>query len=371
MMNAINPGILCFPSLLLEQTDRYSENFSLPDFLYDGEGRLDRAATRTLMLSEEYGFVRDEGISVTVETLKERNKNLFADKCRLYRHLSFRLARDEAEAAFPVDLYLPTNGTGDTVVALDFSMTPERVYCPIEELMERGLTVARVQYDTVTSDDGDFANGIAPLLVPDRTARSAAGKLAIWAYAANLVGNYLLKEGYATRGSLYVSGHSRLGKTALLTAAIYEQFDGAHVNNSGCSGFAISREKDGETIEKICKVFPYWFAPTYCEYANRENEAPFDQHYLAALVAPRLLSVVTAEKDAWADTEAQYLCAEAASVIYEKYGVKGLDESDGLLTTPCRSTKGQIAFCMRKGTHFFSRDDWHFFADVLESKRKR
>ena len=111
------------------------------------------------------------------------------------------------------------------------------------------------------------------------------------------------------------------------------------------------------------------FAPAYFKYADREDEAPFDQHYLAALVAPRLLSVVTAEEDTWADTEEQYLCAEAASVIYEKCGVKGLDESSRLLTTPCRSTAGQIALCMRRGTHCFSRDDWRFFADVIREKQ--
>lgn len=360
---------LLFSSELLKRTNRYSNDFSLPDFLYDGKGNFDRAATRERMLSEEYGFVRDEGVSLCVESVKERKDTMYAGKCRLYRHLSFVLTKGERTASFPVDLYVPTDPFA-TVVALDFSMSPERLYCPIEELLERGVTVARVQYDSVTTDDNDFENGIAPLLVPDRTERDAAGKLAIWAYAASLVGNYLLTEGYAKAGSLYVSGHSRLGKTALLTAALYEQFDGAHVNNSGCSGFAISRENRGETVERICKVFPYWFAPAYCKYSNRENEAPFDQHYLAALVAPRLLSVVTAEQDAWADTEAQYLCAEAASVIYEKYGVKGLDESAGMLTTPCRSTAGQIAFCMRRGTHYFSREDWGFFVDVIASKHK-
>ena len=360
---------LSFSSALLSGSDRYSQSLALPDFLCDGEGNFDRAATKEMILAEEYGFVRDEGIDLCVEVLKEKKDYFYAGKCHLYRKLSFVLSRNTETAAFDVEFFMPGSDVLATVVALDFSLQPERGYCPVEELLEMGLTIARVQYDKVSTDDNDFTTGIAPLLVPDRTDRQAAGKLAIWAYAANLVGSYLLEEGLAKAGSLYVSGHSRLGKTALLTAALYEQFDGAHVNNSGCSGFAISREKSGETIAKICKVFPYWFAPAYFEYADREDEAPFDQHYLAALVAPRLLSVVTAEEDTWADTEAQYLCAEAASVVYEKCGVKGLDESAGMLTTPSRSTAGQIALCMRRGTHCFSRDDWRFFADVLREKQ--
>ena len=360
---------LSFSSALLLGSDRYSKSLSLPDYLYDAEGNFDRAATRKMMLAEEYGFVRDEGIDVCVEVQKEKKEYFYAGKCHVYRKLSFVLSRDAETASFGVELFVPNHEVLATVVALDFSLMPERGYLPVEELLEMGLTIARVQYDIVSTDDNDFTTGIAPLLVPDRSDRQAAGKLAIWAYAANLVGKYLLEEGIAKAGALYVSGHSRLGKTALLTAALYEQFEGAHVNNSGCSGFAISREKRGETIAKICKVFPYWFAPAYCEYADREDEAPFDQHYLAALVAPRLLSVVTAEEDTWADTEAQYLCAEAASVIYEKCGVKGLDESTGMLTTPSRSTAGQIAFCMRRGTHCFSRDDWHFLVEVIREKQ--
>ena len=171
-----------------------------------------------------------------------------------------------------------------------------------------------------------------------------------------------------SKGNLYVSGHSRLGKTALLTAALDTSFAGAHSNNSGCSGVAISREKDGETIKIICNLFPYWFAPCYQNYADREVEMPFDQHYLTALVAPRLLSVATAERDRWADTEAQYLSLEAASVIYEKHGLVGLDHSFGLMTTGMENSAGQICLSMREGPHYFSRDDWNFFLDVIRRK---
>ena len=360
---------LVFSSELLEKTDRYSKDFFLPDFPWTEDGDFDRAAALETMLSEEYGFVRDEGVTVRVEKAKERSA-LYAGKCRKYVQFVFSLSRGERTASFPVDVFFPnTDRETPFVVALSFSMGIERCYCPLEELMGRGVAVAHVLYTDVSSDDGDFESGIAPLLVPDRADPTAAGKLAIWAYAANLIGRFLLDEGYAKPGKLFVSGHSRLGKTALLTAAVYPQFDGVHVNNSGCSGFAISREKGGETIAKICDKFPYWFAPAYYHYAERENEAPFDQHYLAALVAPRLLSVSTAEQDTWADTEAQYLCAEAASVVYEKCGSVGLDESGGLLTTPSASTAGRIGLFMRRGTHYFSRDDWNFFVDFLESKQ--
>ena len=75
-----------------------------------------------------------------------------------------------------------------------------------------------------------------------------AGKIAMWAWAAQRVMDYAqtlvdvldLKNGV-------VCGHSRLGKTALLAAATDERFAFVYSNNSGCSGAAVTRKKQGET----------------------------------------------------------------------------------------------------------------------------
>ena len=256
---------LAFHSRLLEQTDHYSKEFSLPDYLYDQNGIFDREATLQLLLSEEYGFVNAEGIDLSVTVLKERVEDeysgVYAGKCRKHIKFGFTLTKNGRSASFPVDLFLPVAQENfPLVVAVDFRLDEEKNYCPIEEIMEHQVAVARVLYTNISSDDGDFENGIAPLLT-DRTDPHAAGKIAIWAYAAGIIGKYMLEQGYVTEKNLYVSGHSRLGKTALLAAALYPQFAGVHSNNSGCSGVSVSREKQGETIAIICRLFPYWFAP--------------------------------------------------------------------------------------------------------------
>lgn len=361
---------LIFRSDLLEQTNRYSADFSLPDYLYDADGHFDREATVRLLLSEEYGFVNDEGIETSVTVLKERQEDeysgIYAGKCRKHIQFGFTLTKNGRSATFPVDLFLPVAQKDfPLVVALDFRLDAETCYCPIEEIMEHNVALARVLYTSITSDDGDFENGIAPLLT-DRSDPHAAGKIAIWAYAAGLIGKYLLEQGYVTKERLYVSGHSRLGKTALLAAALYPQFAGVHSNNSGCSGVSVSREKQGETVAIICRLFPFWFARQYESYGNREEKMPFDQHYLTALIAPRKLCVATAERDHWADTEAQYLSLEAASVIYEKAGVAGLVCKNGLMKTGMSTMEGQIALTMREGPHYFSRDDWNFFLRFIQ-----
>ena len=364
-MNALN-----FKSVLLSDTDRYSKELRLPDYPHDQNGRLDREKALELLLDEEYGHVMDDGVEVNVTEVKTITQNVYAGKCKKHILLQFELRKEDHRSSFPVDLFIPNTEDFPMVVALDFSLDVNRCYCPLEELMGNGVGIARVLYTDVTSDDGDFDNGVAPLLT-DRSDPKSAGKLMLWAYAAGLIGNYLLEQKIVTKDRLYVSGHSRLGKAALLAAAVYPQFCGVHSNNSGCSGVAISREKRGETIAKICDVFPYWFAPNYLKYANREAEAPFDQHYLTALISPRLLSIATALEDTWADTEAQFLSAEAASAIYELDEVTGLIRVDHPLEPGYSSMEGRIGFTLRKGPHYFSRDDWQFFVEFIKAHKEK
>ena len=320
------------------------------------------------MLSEEYGYVKSDGIKLDVSETGEPPAVPNASGYQKHIRFSFKLTKGELSASFPVDLFIP-EAMGDIpfIVALDFSISEELNYFPLQLIMEKKVAVARIRYSEVTMDNGDFNDGVAPLL-SDRNDPCSAGKLAIWAYAASLVGNYFVEKGFVTKDKLYVTGHSRLGKTALLAAALYDVFAGAHSNCSGCCGAAISREKTGETVENIVNKFPYWFAPCFAKYAGCENSMPFDQHYLMALIAPKKISVLTAKEDAWADAEAQYLCTEATSPIYEKMGLIGLDRSSGLLQTGDESTKGNIVIRMREGRHRFFPEDWAFFIDSVVNK---
>ena len=87
--------------------------------------------------------------------------------------------------------------------------------------------------------------------------------------------------------------------------------------------------------------------------------------YLTALIAPRKISIVTAKEDEWADAEAQYLTAEATSVIYESMGIAGFDRSQGFLETGMKSIGGNIILSKRDGRHRFFPEDWEFFIDHM------
>ena len=118
----------------------------------------------------------------------------------------------------------------------------------------------------------------------------------------------------------------------------------------------------------ITDVFPFWFTPNFKKYAEKEYEMPFDQHYLMASVAPRKVFIVAASEDDWADTDAQYLCAEAASEAYKELGLIGLNPAKKPLKVGEKNVGGEIAFFVRDGVHFFSREDWAFYIECLSNR---
>ena len=128
--------------------------------------------------------------------------------------------------------------------------------------------------------------------------------------------DYAMEEPRLDKSCAIVCGHSRLGKTALLCGATDERFAFAHSNDSGCSGAAITRGKVGERVVDITNVFPYWFCETYKQYANRESEMPFDQHWLLCANLPHKVYVASAAGDLWACPKNEYLSCVAASDYY-------------------------------------------------------
>ena len=142
-------------------------------------------------------------------------------------------------------------------------------------------------------------------------------------------------------------------------AATDSRFAAAYSNDSGCSGAAISRGKEGETVEKIYNRFPYWFCENYAAWKGNEDQMPFDQHYLLASIAPRPVFVGSATKDLWADPKSEFLSCLAAAPAWEEFGLKGLKAPEKFPEAGDVFTEGNPCYHLREGEHYFSRHDWH------------
>ncbi|HBL40229.1 MAG TPA: hypothetical protein DDY98_01125 [Ruminococcaceae bacterium] len=273
--------------------------------------------------------------------------------------------------SFPIWYFHPNDKNRHiTFVCPGFNDDPYNKYLPAEEIIDRGFGVVTFQYEDVTTDNGDFTNGLASHF-ERRKDGTDWGKIGMWAFACSRVADCLLTRPEVS--ALGVIGHSRLGKTALWCAAQDERFAFACSNDSGCSGASYERAKHegAETVRDITapERFYYWFCENYRQYANRATEMPFDQHFLLALIAPRLLCVGSASLDAWADPYTEQLACIGATPAWKLYGKQGFIGKTEPAISGDVFDKGEIYYHLRNGIHFLGRGDWNGYMNFLQEKK--
>ena len=354
---------------------------NLPDLLTFADGSKVRTAQdwlrrreeiKTILCREEYGFLPPPPRQLTAEIL-ETDARFCAGNVTWTKVALMAELENGAAFTFPIQCAIPkVNQPCPAFVHINFRPWVPDKYMPTEELCDGGFAVFSIFYEDVASDDGDFTGGLAGALGGEN-ARSAGtdtpGKIAMWAWAAMRVMDYIQGLDSVDKANIAVVGHSRLGKTALLAGGLDERFAFTISNDSGCSGAAISRGKQGETIAAICSRFPYWFCENYQKYADREDDQPFDQHYLLALTAPRGLYVASAETDTWADPGSEFLTCCAASEVYALLGKTGLMTPDRLPEVGEYMHEGGIGYHIRPGSHYFSRYDWNRYMEYIMRHR--
>lgn len=314
------------------------------------------------MLENEYGYLPEEPENVEFSIIHSECGRFCGSKAN-YLTLEAACTVYGEKFVFPFSYVYPTKGDKfKTFLVINFRPDIPDRYIPTEEIIDNGFACASFCYNDVTSDDGDFTNGLAGLIYKDsERSEYSPGKIAMWAWAAMRVMDFLQTRDEVDKENICVAGHSRLGKTALLTAAVDERFSAAHSNCAGCSGDSLNRGKTegNELIGDILDRFDFWFCENYKNYRDRDNETPFEQHFLHALIAPRKVHIASALGDIWAGPQAQFLCCAAASEVFELYGEKGFVYEDSDYLKPKYLHEGMVGLCTREGTHFFSRDDWH------------
>ncbi len=318
-----------------------------------------------ILLKEEYGYLPEKPIKITAE--EESKDEVFCAGSAVLRKIILKCELSNGEFSFPI-YYTQrvSNKLSPCFLHINFRDNVPDKYQPTEEIIDRGYSVVSFCYKDITSDDADFTNGLAGVVYQDgKRDKHQCGKIGLWAWAAMCVMDYLMTLPEIDKDYISVAGHSRLGKTALLTGALDERFFCAFSNDSGCSGASVSRGKQGESIKSICKTFPFWFAENYKKYSDKEEELPFDQHYLVAANAPHRVYVASAEEDLWADPQNEYLSCRLASEYYEKHGLF-TDLNKAKAESGDQFHNGYIGYHIRKGKHYFSRQDWLKYMDYID-----
>ncbi len=337
-----------------------------------------------IMQKHEFGYIPAPPKTLNYEVLDASDVRFAGGKTipttvRLYGKTSL-----DTDYSFPIRVCVPKKeGKYPFFVHINFRPNIPDKYQPTEEIIDNGFAVLSFCYNEVTSDDGDFTNGLAKAFYPNGAEGRdplAPGKIAMWAWAAMRVMDYahIALSHKLDFDNAAVCGHSRLGKTALLTGAYDERFKFVFSNCAGCGGDALERnhndivsggkpDERAERIEDIIKNFWYWFCENYKSYAGKDpKNMPFDQHFLTCCIAPRHFYVVSAAEDIWADPINQFMNCVAVSDYFKSFGNCGFVTPNKLPEVNTFLMDGHIGFHIREGSHSQNRTDWLAYMEFLK-----
>jgi hypothetical protein len=216
---------------------------------------------------------------------------------------------------------------------------------------------SKQEVTNVPRPDGMPATGVA-----STREGNDPGTMAFWAWAASRVMDYLETLDNIDQGKVAVTGHSRLGSTAMLAGALDERF--AYVRASGGdAALARGNPKGGNPIPNhVNSLYIQW----YCRNLLTQNvRSPHDGHFLLACVAPRKLYVTTAINDQYVDAPSEYLSYIAAGEVWKAMAHKGFIAVDGVPAIGDKFHEGDIGYDLRDGGHSFSEADVAMFLDFF------
>jgi hypothetical protein len=194
------------------------------------------------------------------------------------------------------------------------------------------------------------------------------GTLRAWAWGASRAMDYFETDKAVDAKQVGIEGHSRFGKSALVTMAYDKRFAVAYISSAGTGGDKIYRHVMGEQLENLAAAptFYYWMAGNFIKYAGPKTtgELPVDAHELIALCAPRPVFIGVGSNtagDEWADPMGEFLGAVGAGPVYRLLGKKDL----GTTKFPPMETglvQGDLAFRQHRFGHT-PAPNWEFFLE--------
>lgn len=333
-----------------------------------------------VLLNEEYGVrpdMSDLCVSFRVAEIREGMEIMGGRAIR--KTVEVECVRKKRTFLFTFVLFIPRNASKPVPAFVEINnrgiltCDPKREilnhFYPAENIVMRGYACAAFRTQEIAPDyEEGFVTGfhrLYPEYVENRP-DNMMGTISVWAWAASRIMDYLVRDSLIDEKRVAIVGHSRGGKTSLLTAAMDERFAMAISSCSGCSGDAISREKGGEQVSQITEVFPYWFCANYRRrWAHNVENMPFDQHFLTAAIAPRLIYVSTKTHDSWADPRSEWETLVQTDPVYQLFGIKGLEQWEWPDSeNPLH--EGRIGYHQKTGEHDMDDYDWDRYLDFAD-----
>lgn len=383
--------------------------FAQDSLLYYNNGRITDAATwekrrgelEHQVLKQIYGFMppAPKWRSQVVKEVVLKDGNI------LYKEVAIQLLKDDAPTrTIRLALFIPTNQTKPVpvVVAInkcgnctvtaseEVGIYPDRIlhpkckeamkerggtheslrglqtnYWALDSVIKRGYAFATFHDSDIGADTASLDQGIFPFY-PELQNETGWKLISAWAWGLQRAVDYLVTDGGIDSSRVIVFGHSRRGKAALLAAALDERIAMAVPHQSGTGGMALGKKHPIESIKRINKTFPYWFNDRFKTY--KRKTLPLDQHYLAAMVAPRPLLETTGKYDVWSSYWLSLRTLRRISPVYALYGKTGLTGKGKVSKRKKLHQAGTIVQVRRPYRHTMNADYWRFILDFADER---
>ena len=225
---------------------------------------------------------------------------------------------------------------------------------PLQDIIDRGYAIAAIYPSQFIPDSGRDGDDVLDSLF-ERTDRP--GALSAWAGLSDLVAD-LIEDRHGDRPFI-AYGHSRFGKTALLSAAWFDSIDAAIAHQSGTLGASRLADGTGEPLSALVGSYPHWGNRKLRRYADTPARLPVEAKDLLAAISPKPVLLGNARRDTWSDPFGAFVAAQAA------WG-----DAFGATEPGDFRPEDRYAFWQRPGTHGVVKEDWPAFLDWLDANMK-
>lgn len=300
------------------------------------------------IIPHEYGGMPPDDVQ-TRTILRSRNR-LRAWPGVTYLAYEVRVSfRNGRELSFTMSLWQPP-GDGPFPALLDgdgcWRYFNDDV---VRQVVDRGNIAVLFDRTEAAADNKDrYRDTGLYRLFPD----AEFGALSAWAWAYHRCVDALTGLDFVRKDAIAATGHSRGGKCVLLAGATDSRIAVTNPNCSCAGGSGLHRLKapGSERLDAFSEEGSiFWFGPALAQYRGRDGELPYDQHFLHALVAPRLLLVTEAYEDLMANPPGSYAACLAAREVYR------------LLSAP-----DNIGWTLREGGHAHLPADFDTLLDFMD-----
>lgn len=283
-----------------------------------------------------YGEIPAKPVHLSAD-VGEKDEFFAADKAVLKKHNLICELEGGRTIQFPITAIIPKNRNNlPAIISAEHNGAVPNKFLPIEEIIDRGYAVFCFNHNDITENSKNFKEKLYQSL-STRKKKNAPGKIAIWAYAMIRIAEYISDFDFIDKSKIIASGHSFLGKSALLAAAFCDKFSYAIANDS--MGFGSL-----SPLSNPMMSYPYMFCPKLCENDNLDDIKTEHYSLLLACSDKRVL-VGVSEDDLRSLPDAELEC---------------------LKRVKAENSDFEYHFHERQGSQYLSRQDWNTYLDFID-----